>query len=106
MASARFEITTEIAASISPRPTASMIACRLLPRPEIRTAMRATGGRESFSLSTGGRESFENIDRRLGRFFWPRHVCATAAQAGQSFAIGIRLCQGDDVPEWRESRIT
>src|SRR5262245_28686504 len=36
-ASGRLEITTAIRASSRPSATASMIACRLLPRPEIRT---------------------------------------------------------------------
>src|SRR6187401_3010871 len=54
-ASARFEITTAIAASSRLSCTASMSACRLLPRPEMSTAMRRLFVTRSLSPTTRAR---------------------------------------------------
>src|SRR5262245_11779318 len=57
-------MTTAIEASSAPAATASMIACRLLPRPEIRTPRR---GREPTSGSRWGREPTYASKSRGGR---------------------------------------
>ena len=73
-APARFETTTAISASSVPCATASMSACRLLPRPEISTAIRRPGSDPNPGLLA--------TDRGLT----PIVLCDCGSGAGNPFA--------------------
>ena len=91
----RFEITTAIRASSRPSPIASMSACRLLPRPEIRTpiaaspaARRSVIDRRPFTGSARAVADLGDADRR-------RCGSPAAASASQHRAHASRRARDD-----------